>query len=283
MEVSSTTYDGTGMVLARILGTQCARTRGRLMALSSADQMEKHHVVGVLFNLTSSISLSPPNWYHSIHATGRDSSLPYPTLPSKTPISSIPMRALLTFIRSVLKVLEAVKQGRRRELRPLETSPQIRHLHLAVCPLGRYHIRGIHRPFSVLRNPRQRKHQHCFSDRRVIVTPRRARLTVTLCVVLHHGHVPRLPQLAHQGIRQPRRSPRSSPLRGYLSSIHPVVLGRDGGCTSRRGRRMDGATRTSWLPLRYKRHGCRCEDSDTRRGTTRTHNLFFHTVLQHHY
>jgi hypothetical protein len=46
------------------------------------------------------------------------------------------MRELLTFIRSVLKLLQAVKQGRRRELRLLETSTQIRHLRLAVCPLG---------------------------------------------------------------------------------------------------------------------------------------------------
>jgi hypothetical protein len=150
------------------------------------------------------------------------------------------MRALPTFIRSVLKILKAFKLGRRRELRPLETCTQIRHLHLAVCPLGPYHISGVHRPLGVLRKPRQRKHEHCFSDRRLILTSRCAGLTVTLGVILHHGQVPRLPQLAHHGIRQPRRMPRPSPLRGHLSSVHPVVLGRDGGGTSRRGRRMDG-------------------------------------------
>jgi hypothetical protein len=250
------------------------------MALSSANRMERLQVDGVLLNLTS-LSLSPPNWYHSIHANGRDSSLLYPTLPSKTSISSLLKRALVTLIRIVLKLLQAAKKFRRRELRPLEMRTQIRHLRLAVCPLGTHHIRGIHRPFSVLRQPRQRKTQYCFSDRRVIVTPQRAGLTVTPGVELHHRHVPRLPQLPHQGIRQYRRRVRPSPRRvHHSSSLYPVVLGLDGGCTSMDSHRMNEATRTDWLPLRVKPHGCRRGDSYTIQGTTKSHNLFFHLVFQ---
>jgi hypothetical protein len=111
------------------------------------------------------------------------------------------MRGLLTFIRSALKLLKAVKQGRRRELRPLETSTQIRHLRLAVCPLGPYLISGVHRPLGVLRKPRQRKQHYCFSDRGVAhrIRPRNNNKEVVLSSVAVFflnlpEHTPRLPR-----------------------------------------------------------------------------------------
>jgi hypothetical protein len=116
MEVFSTKYDGTGMGLATISGNP-VRTYQRTpygviiggpdgKAPSSRGFIESH-----VFDI-----FLPPNWYLSTYAAVRDSSMIYPTLPSKTAISSLPMRALPTFIRSVLKLLKAVKQGRRREL-----------------------------------------------------------------------------------------------------------------------------------------------------------------------
>jgi hypothetical protein len=107
MEVSSTKYDGTGMGLAMIPGnpvrTYKRTTYSVIMGVpggkspSSRIFIESH-----VFD----ISL-PPNWYLSTRATVHDSSLLYPTLPSETAISSLPMRALPAFIRSVLKHLKA--------------------------------------------------------------------------------------------------------------------------------------------------------------------------------
>jgi hypothetical protein len=105
MEVFSTKCDGTGMGLAMIPGNP-VRTYQRTpygviiggqdgKAPSSRGFIESH-----VFDISR-----PPNWYLSTHATVRDSSLLYPTLPSKSAIYSLPMRALLTFIRIVLKLL----------------------------------------------------------------------------------------------------------------------------------------------------------------------------------
>jgi hypothetical protein len=105
MEISSTKYDGSGMVLSRIpenpVRTYQRTPYGVIIggpdgkAPSSWGFIESHFV---------DISL-PSNWYHSTHTTVRESSLLYPNLPLKTAISSLPVRALRAFIRSVLKLL----------------------------------------------------------------------------------------------------------------------------------------------------------------------------------
>jgi hypothetical protein len=147
--------------------------------------MEKHQVVAVLLNLTFSI-------YFSL-LTG----ISLPTQPCVTPPFSTPhfrrrfryphsrsIRALPTFIRSVLNLLKAVKQGRRREFRPLETTRRSAtsvslSVHLALITSAAFTVR------SASSKSRGNAITNTASVIGGIVTSRRAGLTVTLGIILH--------------------------------------------------------------------------------------------------